>query len=248
MSRKQHARVHRERHDNGGYVCRPWTSSVAWSLFGADGDHFSINREGDLSFVAPPDYDDPADADAGNVYRVDVHASDGSATGFLAVSVTVTDLNEPARCLRPGRRRRRGGLGHIGGGLHLRRPGRWRRRGGRLPGSDHQHFTVTNGELHFREAPDFESPADANGNNRYEVTVLAEDGGDLPREAPRDRLRDRRQRGALDRRTGGHGHSHREPRARVPHRIDRPIRRQPGARPHQSRPAGRRESTRTATR
>ena len=49
-----------------------------------------------------------------------------------------------------------------------------------LTGSDSRHFTFTNGELRFAEAPDFESPADANGNNRYEVTLLAEDGGDLP--------------------------------------------------------------------
>ena len=157
----------------------PWTSSVAWSLFGADGDHFSINREGDLSFVAPPDYDDPADADAGNVYRVDVHASDGSATGFLAVSVTVTDLNEPPDVFGPVGAGVEEGSGTLVGAYTYDDPedgaARWS-----LAGSDRQHFTVTNGELHFREAPDFESPADANGNNRYEVTVLAEDGGDLP--------------------------------------------------------------------
>ena len=157
----------------------PWASGVAWSLFGADSDHFSINREGDLSFVAPPDYDDPADADAGNVYRVDVHASDGSATGFLAVSVTVTDLNEPPDVFGPVGVGVEEGSGTLVGAYTYDDPEdgavRWS-----LAGSDRQHFTVTNGELHFREAPDFESPADANGNNRYEVTVLADDGGDLP--------------------------------------------------------------------
>ena len=54
-----------------------------------------------MSFAAPPNYDDPADADADNVYRVDVHASEGSATGFLAVSVIVTDLNEPPDVFGP---------------------------------------------------------------------------------------------------------------------------------------------------
>ena len=157
----------------------PWASGVAWSLFGADRDHFSINREGDLSFVAPPDYDDPTDDDADNVYRVDVRASDGSATGFLAVSVTVTDLNEPPDVFGPVGIGIEEGSDTLVGAYTYDDPedgaATWS-----LAGSDHQLFTVTNGELHFREAPDFESPADANGNNRYEVTVLAEDGGDLP--------------------------------------------------------------------
>ena len=157
----------------------PWTSGVAWSLFGADRDHFSINREGDLSFVAPPDYEDPADADADNVYQVAVHASDGSASGFLGVSVTVTDLNEPPDVFGPVGVGFEEGSGTLVGAYTYDDPedgaATWS-----LAGSDHHHFTVTNGELRFREAPDFESPADANGNNRYEVTVLAEDGGDLP--------------------------------------------------------------------
>ena len=156
----------------------PWASGVAWSLFGADRDHFSINREGDLSFVAPPDYDNPADDDTDNVYRVDVHASDGSATGFLTVSVTVTDLNEPPDVFGPVGVGVEEGTGTFVGAYTYDDPedgaATWS-----LAGSDRQHFTITNGELHFREAPDFESPADANGNNRYEVTVLAEDGGDL---------------------------------------------------------------------
>ena len=157
----------------------PWTSGVAWSLSGADSDHFSINKEGDLSFVAPPDHEDPADADADNVYQVGVHASDGSASGFLRVSVTVTDLNEPPDVFGPVGVGVEEDSGTLVGAYTYDDPedgaARWS-----LAGSDHHHFTVTNGELHFREAPDFESPADANGNNRYEVTVLAEDGGDLP--------------------------------------------------------------------
>ena len=157
----------------------PLTSDVAWSLSGADSDHFSINREGDLSFVVPPDYEDPADDDADNVYQVGIHASDGSAAGFLRVSVTVTDLNEPPAVFGPVGVRVEEGSDTLVGAYTYDDPedgtARWS-----LAGSDHQLFTITNGELHFREAPDFESPADANGNNRYEVTVLAEDGGDLP--------------------------------------------------------------------
>ena len=157
----------------------PWAPVVEWSLFGDDSARFSINDAGDLFFAEPPDYEHPADAGGDNVYEVSVHADDGSATGFLAVSVTVTDLNEPPDVLGPVRVGVEEGSGTLVGAYTHDDPEdhsiEWS-----LAGSDSRHFTFTNGELRFTEAPDFESPADANGNNRYEVTLLAEDGGDLP--------------------------------------------------------------------
>jgi len=45
---------------------------------GADAGLFSINAAtGELTFSAAPDYETPADADANNVYIVQVTASDG---------------------------------------------------------------------------------------------------------------------------------------------------------------------------
>jgi hypothetical protein len=49
-----------------------------------------------LSFVQPPDYEAPLDANGDNVYVVIVRASDGSLTNIQAVLVTVTPLNENA--------------------------------------------------------------------------------------------------------------------------------------------------------
>ncbi|MCY4616437.1 MAG: cadherin-like beta sandwich domain-containing protein [Chloroflexi bacterium] len=157
----------------------PWAPGVTWSLSGTDSEHFSISRGGDLSFVAPPDYEHPADDNADNVYHVGVRASDGTAAGFLAVTVPVTDVNEPPDVFGPVGVRIAEGAGRFVGTYTYDDPEagavRWS-----LAGSDGHLFTITNGELRFREAPDFERPADANGNNRYELTVLAEDGGDLP--------------------------------------------------------------------
>lgn len=48
-----------------------------------------------------------------------------------------------------------------------------------LSGSpDQDLFTIgsTSGELAFRDPPDFEAPADADGDNRYQVTLRASDG------------------------------------------------------------------------
>lgn len=62
---------------------------------GADAARFTITSSGALSFVTPPNYDLPADADHDNVYQLDIVASDsGSQTATLALSVTVTNSKE----------------------------------------------------------------------------------------------------------------------------------------------------------
>ena len=70
------------------------TSTITWSLAGDDSGDFSISSAGVLSFSSSPDYESPADADTDNVYRVTIQASDGTSTGTLNVTVTVTDVNE----------------------------------------------------------------------------------------------------------------------------------------------------------
>ena len=72
----------------------PENGQIAWSLLGEDSENFSINR-GVLAFNAPPDYEAPADADTNNVYLVTVRAYDGNNADTLAVTVTITDKNEP---------------------------------------------------------------------------------------------------------------------------------------------------------
>ena len=74
----------------------PENNQIAWRLSGSDGADFSIIR-GVLTFNAGPDYEDPSDSDRDNVYNVTVEASDGANTVTLAVTVTVTNVNEPPR-------------------------------------------------------------------------------------------------------------------------------------------------------
>ena len=66
---------------------------IIWTLSGTDGADFSIT-EGDLTFNAGPDYEDPTDADKDNVYDATVRASDGTNTVTLNVTVTVSNVNE----------------------------------------------------------------------------------------------------------------------------------------------------------
>ena len=45
-----------------------------------------------------------------------------------------------------------------------------------LSGDDSSKFVLSSGVLTFEAAPNFESPGDANGDNAYEVSVVATDG------------------------------------------------------------------------
>ena len=59
------------------------------------GARFLINGGNQLAFVAPPDFENPADADLNNIYQVQVTANDGH--GGLTVqnlSVTVTNVSD----------------------------------------------------------------------------------------------------------------------------------------------------------
>ena len=73
------------------------TDDIAWSLSGDDGSLFSLElRPGangrDLWFNSPPNYEDPEDADADNVYRVTIEASDSTNSAALEVVVEVANV------------------------------------------------------------------------------------------------------------------------------------------------------------
>ena len=73
----------------------PESGSITWSLTGDDAGDFSISNTGELTFRASPDHEAPANTGANNIYEVTVQASDGTHTGSLPVTVTVTNVNEP---------------------------------------------------------------------------------------------------------------------------------------------------------
>ena len=72
----------------------PENDGFTWSLGGDDSADFSISNTGVLTFNTPPNFEAPVDADENNVYRITVQASDGSETGALAFTITVTNVNE----------------------------------------------------------------------------------------------------------------------------------------------------------
>jgi len=153
---------------------------------GADAARFSINGStGVLSFVTAPDFEVPADANADNVYQVTVQASDGSLVDTQALSVTVTAANESAPTITSN-----GGAGTAALSLAENSTAvtTVTATDADLPaatlvysiagGADAARFSIdgSTGVLSFVTAPDFETPADANADNVYQVTVQASDG------------------------------------------------------------------------
>ncbi|MBB4840449.1 glucose/arabinose dehydrogenase [Sphingomonas kyeonggiensis] len=69
---------------------------------GADAARFAITAAGALSFVAAPNFEAPADADADNVYQVQLRASDGTLSSTRDLAVTVTNSREGIAVKRVG--------------------------------------------------------------------------------------------------------------------------------------------------
>ena len=69
---------------------------VSYSLSGTDSALFNINTgTGAVTFIAPPNYEAPADAGGNNLYDFTVTATDGSGnTTDQAVALTVTNVGE----------------------------------------------------------------------------------------------------------------------------------------------------------
>ena len=164
----------------------PEGGTVTWIAAGTDGRFFTIDERGRFSFRedSAPDFDAPQDAGGNNVYNVTVQARDdtfNSAT--LDVVVTVTDHNENVEptitTRRPPSTYRENGTSTIYT-FRASDPQQGTTISWSLTGSDSGDFTITpdssgRGVLTFNSPPDFESPADADRDNEYELAVVATD-------------------------------------------------------------------------
>ena len=153
---------------------------VSYAIIGgADASRFTINAtSGALAFAAAPSFETPADANSDNIYEVVVRASDGTLSDEQTVLVTVSNVAEgPVFASSAAFTRTENGavIGTVvatdgdGDQLIYSLAG----------GIDIAKFAIdaATGALRFIAAPDFEAPADANGDNVYQVTVRASDGG-----------------------------------------------------------------------
>jgi glucose/arabinose dehydrogenase len=75
----------------------PLTYSIAG---GADAAKFTISSSGALTLNNPPNYDLPTDADANNVYEVQLRVTDGTLASVLDLRLTITNSREGIRVRR----------------------------------------------------------------------------------------------------------------------------------------------------
>lgn len=154
---------------------------------GADAGAFTIDAAtGLLSFVAPPDFEAPGDADGDNNYAVTVSVTDsGGLADTRDIVVRVTDVfeNGPPQLTSPQTLSVSENSTFVadlaatddasaeGAGLTYAIDG----------GADAFLFSVDplTGQLQFLAAPDFEMPGDADGDNLYELSVSVTDAGGL---------------------------------------------------------------------
>jgi hypothetical protein len=152
---------------------------------GADAARFSIDGStGVLSFATAPDHENPADADADNIYHVTVQASDGNLAATQALSITVTAVNDNTPMITSNG----GAAAALGAAENSTAVTTVMATDADLPaatlvysiagGADAARFSIdsSTGVLSFVTAPDYEIPADANADNTYHVTVQASDG------------------------------------------------------------------------
>ena len=151
----------------------------------ADGDSLAYFIQGDdsslvtltgntLTFNAAPDFEAPADANSDNVYEVTVVVSDGSAKDAKDLSISVTNVNEGPQLLVNSAYTVEENTMTVATATVSDSTGDVTFS---LSGTDASAMTIgaSSGVLAFAANPDFEAPADADGDNVYNVTVTASD-------------------------------------------------------------------------
>ncbi len=147
---------------------------------GADAGLFAINTTtGEVTFVAPPDYEAPGDAGGDNVYDIDITVSDGANAATQSVSITVTDVDgTPVFASGTSTNFAENGTGTAYDANATSADGS-------APtyaitgGADAGLFSINTvtGEVTFDTPPDYEAPDDNGGNNVYDIIITADSDG-----------------------------------------------------------------------
>ena len=168
---------------SGTYFSFPEDETLIYSISGGDDQsHFAIDaNNGHLTFVSAPDFDNPTDVDTDNVYRVQVTATDSfgnMASQTLDITVTKSaDRIIVFSSTATATHMENAGAGALALDIDA---GNVEDASDTLTyslsgGADKSLFQIdpNSGELSFTSSPNFESPADADKDNVYDVVVSA---------------------------------------------------------------------------
>ena len=167
---------------DGAKPCQTNTDTLVYALSGTDARYFDIDStSGQITVAQGANLDYETD----NIYRVTVRATDPSnSSADVTVTITLTDVDEPPALDRKGLVAvGPDSIGHdeneSGTVAQYTAVGPSADRvGWRLGGRDASDFSISGGRLTFRSTPNFESPADSDRDNIYEITVTARSGSD----------------------------------------------------------------------
>ena len=136
---------------------------------------FSISASGQVTFLATPDFESPADGNADNVYDIDIIATNGVNATTQTVAITVSDQNDPPVITSASTASfQENGTGAAytitatdpnGDGITFTLGN----------SNDEALFNIVNNLVTFNTSPDFENPSDANADNAYIIEVIATD-------------------------------------------------------------------------
>ena len=159
---------------------------------GADQAKFAIDAStGELTFVAAPNFEDMQDANTDNIYEVEVSVDDQNGDiSTQLISVTVTNVNDAPRFAQAekeasAKENQTSVLATLADGTISTTVVKASDEDTAdtisysiIGGADMAMFTLdaNTGILDFNNAPDFETPNDADTNNIYELEVKAVDG------------------------------------------------------------------------
>lgn len=141
---------------------------------GFDQDMFTLSEQ-TLSFATAPDFELPVDSDVDNVYEVNVQVTDGTHVSQLALLVTVTNIDESPilttntsltiveNTTTPVILSAEPAVADATLTYSI------------IDGVDRAAFSISGNEISFVNTPDFEAPADLDGDNVYEITLRISD-------------------------------------------------------------------------
>lgn len=151
---------------------------------GADAGKFKIDAAtGALAFLVAPDFEAPTDSGGNNVYDVVVTASDGTFSDSQALAIAVANANDNLPVITSNGGGATAAISMAENAVAVTTVAATDADGSAPAyaisgGADAALFQIdaASGALVFATAPDFEAPADADGNGTYEVIVSAGDG------------------------------------------------------------------------
>ena len=157
---------------------------LTYQLGGDDAAAFAFDANTrSLTFQQSPDYENPADDDANNYYRVRITAADAEYSTTQDITITVADLNDEAPQFTSASSLTLDYTAIVVGTNIYNAAATDADANDQvsftLGGADASHFVFdgSSGALAFVQAPSLETPQDADGDNTYELTITATDLG-----------------------------------------------------------------------